>query len=209
MENESNQLADKKKLTALQKKRLNEFNKIREELLEKGYKEKPLIISALKANIMVLVTTGPIFLIGYIIFLAIHEGSYKTSKLNLLFWIIAFLGIIIHELIHGITFATFCKKKWQAIGFGVDWSTLTPYCTCNEGLTVNNYRLACALPTIVLGIFPYIIGLALANYYFAMFGLFHILGGGGDVYILWMTRKEKNSIIVDHPYLIGCTAFEK
>jgi hypothetical protein len=209
MINENKQLTDKKKLTAAQKKRLNEFNKIREELLEQGYKEKPLIISALKANIMVLVTTGPFCLIAYILFLAIHAGSYKTTKLDLLFLIAAFIGIVIHELIHGITFAAFCKKKWRAVGFGVDWSTLTPYCSCNEGLTVNKYRLAGAMPTIVLGILPYVIGLVLGNYWFAMFGLFLILGGGGDAFILWMTRKEKNSIMVDHPYLIGCVAFEK
>lgn len=42
-----------------------------------------------------------------------------------------------------------------------------------------------------------------------MFGVVHIIAGGGDIYILWMIRKAKNAIIVDHPYLVGCVAFEK
>ncbi|KEH88525.1 hypothetical protein Z965_04595 [Clostridium novyi A str. BKT29909] len=49
----------------------------------------------------------------------------------------------------------------------------------------------------------------LENYFLAMFGVVHIIAGGGDIYILWMIRKAKNAIIVDHPYLVGCVAFEK
>lgn len=40
-----------KKLTDVQIKRLEEFNRIREELLEQGYKENCLSVSTLKANV--------------------------------------------------------------------------------------------------------------------------------------------------------------
>ncbi|GAB6150180.1 hypothetical protein [Clostridium novyi] len=42
---------NKKKLTDVQIKRLEEFNRIREELLEQGYKENCLSVSTLKANV--------------------------------------------------------------------------------------------------------------------------------------------------------------
>lgn len=42
MKNESKISKNKKKLTGVQIKRLEEFNKIREELVEQGYKEKRL-----------------------------------------------------------------------------------------------------------------------------------------------------------------------
>ncbi|WP_053957620.1 DUF3267 domain-containing protein [Inediibacterium massiliense] len=209
MENKSKISKDKKNLTDVQIKRLEEFNRVREELLEQGYKEKDLSVSTLKANVMVLVTTAPIFVVCYLLFFAIYGENYKYTRLDIGFWIIVLIGIVVHELIHGITWAVFCKKKWGAIGFGVDWSTLTPYCCCSEGLAFKNYALGCAMPTIVVGLLTYIIGLVLGNYFFAMFGAFHILCGGGDAYILWLIRKEKNAIIVDHPYLVGCVAFEK
>ena len=209
MKNESKISKNKKKLTGVQIKRLEEFNKIREELVEQGYKEKQLNVSALRANIMVLVTTGPIAVIFYLLFLIIYGENYRYMRLDIVFWLIVFLGVVVHELIHGITWAVFCEKKWRAIGFGVDWSTLSPYCCCNEGLAFKKYVLGCVMPTIVVGLLPYIIGLILGNYFCTMFGVVNIIAGGGDVYVLWLIRKVKNAIIVDHPYLVGCVAFEK
>ncbi|CAM3012015.1 DUF3267 domain-containing protein [Hathewaya histolytica] len=209
MENKNKISKDKKNLTDVQIKRLEEFNRVREELLEQGYKEKYLSVSTLKANVMALVIAAPIFVICYLLFLVICGDAYKYIRLNMVFYLVAFLGIVVHELIHGLTWSLFCKKKWRAIGFGVDWSTLTPYCCCNEGLKFKGYVLGCAIPTILVGLLPYTISLLLGNYFLAMFGLFHILCGGGDMYILWLIRKEKEAIIVDHPYLVGCTAFEK
>lgn len=209
MKNRSKISKNKKKLTGAEIKRLEEFNRIREEFIEQGYKEKHLNVSTLKANVMVLITTVPIAVIFYLLFFAIYGGNYKYTRLDIVFWFIVFVGIVIHESIHGITWAVFCKKKWRAIGFGVDWSTLTPYCCCSEGLAFKKYALGCAMPTIVVGLLPYIIGLILGNYFLAMFGVLHIVAGGGDVYVLWLIRKVKNAIIVDHPYLVGCVAFEK
>ncbi|KEH97129.1 metalloprotease family protein [Clostridium massiliodielmoense] len=86
-------------------------------------------MSTFKANVMVLITTVPVAMICYLLFFAIYGGNYKYTKLDIVFWFIVFVGIVVHESIHGITWAVFCKKKWRAIGFGVDWSTLTPYCS--------------------------------------------------------------------------------
>ncbi|HAK43025.1 MAG TPA: hypothetical protein DCM59_10425 [Clostridium sp.] len=209
MKNESKVLENKKELTVARQKRLKEFNRIREELLEQGYKEKILSVSYLKANIMALVTSVPVIGILCVLYFVINRGDYTYDGVNIVFWLFVFAGFALHELIHGITWAAFCEKKWEAIGFGIEWSMITPYCCCNEGLKLNEYALGCAMPTIIVGFLPYIIGLILGNYLFALFGVFHILGGGGDAYILWLIRREKNAIIVDYPYLVGCVAFEK
>ncbi len=99
---------EKMNLSPIQKKRLEEFTRVREELLEQGYKEKKLNVSALKANIMVLVSAAPISLICWLLFLGIHK-SY--GPLNTEFWLIVFLGAIPHELIHGFTWGIFVKKS--------------------------------------------------------------------------------------------------
>jgi hypothetical protein len=208
MENR-NEKSKEKKLTGAQIKRLEKFNIVRKELIEQGYKEKHLSVSALKANVMVLVTTMPICVIFYLLFFAIYGGEYNHTGLGINFWLIVFVGIVAHELIHGFTWAVFCEKKWKAIGFGIYWPTLSPYCCCSEALTLKKYALGCAMPTIAIGLLSYIVGLVVGDYFWTMFGLVHILCGGGDAYILWLIRKEKNAIIVDHPYLVGCVTFEK
>lgn len=51
-------------------------------------------------------------MICYLLFFAIYGGNYKYVRLDIVFWFIVFVGIIVHELIHGITWAVFCEKKW-------------------------------------------------------------------------------------------------
>ena len=48
--------------------------------------------------------------------------------------------IIVHELIHGITWAIFAKNHFHAIDFGIVWSTLSPYCTCFKPLKNAHVR---------------------------------------------------------------------
>ena len=202
-----------KKLSKVQQKRLEVFNNVRNKLIEEGYREKFITITLLKVNIMVLVTTVPICIICTILFWTIHMKNktffIENTRLLGVFWITIFIGIIIHELIHGVFWAFSTKKKWKSIGFGVDWGTLTPYCTCNEELKLKNYAIGAAMPTIILGIMPYLIGLITGNLFLALFGIVQLMGGGGDVYILWLIRKEKNVLLLDHPYLVGCVSFKK
>ena len=40
-------------------------------------------------------------------------------------------GIVVHELIHGLTWAYFAKKGFKSIRFGIFWEMLTPYCHCS------------------------------------------------------------------------------
>ncbi|GAA0738468.1 DUF3267 domain-containing protein [Clostridium oceanicum] len=199
----------KKKLSKFKGKRIDQFNRISEGLINRGYKEKLLTVTTLKANVMAILIFLPIYMICCLLFHMIYKDNYSYPMLNSVFWIVVVIGIVVHEFIHGITWGYSCKKGYKAISFGFELSTLTPYCCCSEAMPFKNYALGCAMPTIILGIIPYIIGLILGNYYYAMFGGLHILCGGGDMYVLWLIRKNYNSIIVDHPYLVGCVAFEK
>lgn len=65
------------------------------------------------------------------------------------------------------------------------------------------------MPTIILGLVPYIISLLIASEFLLFFSLLLIIGGGGDMYMVMIMRKYKNAIFVDHPYEVGCTAFER
>lgn len=201
---------NKSKSPTIKEKRIAEFNRLQKELLEQGYKEKDLIISPLKANIMGIATTLPIAIACSVLYLTFYNMKYLYTLWDAIFMLLTFiLGAVVHELIHGASWSAFCEKKWAAISFGIDIPTLTPYCCCNEGLTLKKYSLGCAMPGLLLGVFPYIIGLITGNFYFAFFGVMHILLAGGDAYMLLLVRKEKTAILVDHPYLVGCVSFEK
>ncbi|HZK34082.1 MAG TPA: DUF3267 domain-containing protein, partial [Bacillota bacterium] len=160
--------------------------------------------------IMVLAIALPIALVFIILFYMVNPiVDFWKINISLLIFPAYLIGIVAHELIHGLTWAYFCKTKWKAIGFGVIWKYLTPYCTCNEPLSYKAYITGGLMPTIILGLVPYIISLLIASEFLLFFSLLLIIGGGGDMYMVMIMRKYKNAIFVDHPYEVGCTAFER
>ncbi|WP_231133348.1 DUF3267 domain-containing protein [Capillibacterium thermochitinicola] len=161
----------------------------------------------LKANLVAFVMAFPIALVLYLLYLVVNGTGQQGSGPRFLFIVLFLLGIVLHELIHGAVFAAFAKDKWRAVRFGIHWPTLTPYCSCVEALSLPKYVLICAMPTIIFGLLPYFIGLAFGLSTLAYFGLLFIFAGGGDAYILWMIRKERQGLILDHPYLVGCVVF--
>ena len=124
-----------------------------------------------------------------------------------------FALIVIHELIHGITRAIFAKDGWKAISFGFIAKYLTPYCACKEPLTKFGYIIGAMMPTIILGIIPMIVAIAIGNAVVFGIAFLMILSGGGDMLtsfkLLTFKTNGKKSIYIDHPYLVGLTAFVK
>lgn len=115
-----------------------------------------------------------------------------------------FTGIIVHELLHGLTWAIFASNGLKSIRFGVKWKFLTPYCHCKEPLKVKHYKLGGAMPLIVMGIIPSIIGIISGNGGFLGFGIFFTWAAGGDIIALYMLRKLDNDMYVsDHPEKMG------
>lgn len=203
---------DDRKLTPSEKKRKERFQNLCQELEQQGYIKTDLCFSALRANIIALVLSLPITAIGILLFFWKNSGSHWFS-LNgwqfLLFLITLLTGMVIHELIHGITWSLFAKKGWKSIDFGFIAKYLTPYCTCGEPLPFWGYFTGALMPTLILGVGVYLVGLFVGSYLYALWGLLNILAGGGDLAILWRIRKHRKSLILDHPYQVGCVVFEK
>jgi len=120
------------------------------------------------------------------------------------FFLYLIFGAIIHELLHGITWAFFAKDGIKSIKFGVKWKYLTPYCHCKEPLMVKHYRIGGAMPLIIMGIIPSILGLFIGNGAFLSFGGFFTLAAAGDIIALFMLRTlESDEYISDHPNKMG------
>lgn len=138
----------------------------------------------------------------------ISPGHFGLAVL--LLFLILILGIILHELIHGLTWARYTSKGLKSMKFGVLWTMLTPYCHCKEPLIVKQYIIGAIAPAIVLGLIPAIISIIIGNLGLLIFGMFFTMAAGGDFLIINLLRKEKmDNFVQDHPSEAGCFIYRK
>lgn len=160
-----------------------------------------------KVNLVVLLIIIPITSVIILPFILIWD--YETFKIgkeifDAYFLYILIGGIVIHELLHGLTWGYFALNGLKSIKFGVKWKFLTPYCHCKEPLKVRHYRLGGAMPLIVMGIIPSMIGLIIGHGGILSFGIFFTWAAGGDIIALFMLRKlDRNVYVSDHPEKMG------
>lgn len=212
---------EERKLTEKEQERAVIFEKICKEMTDNGYVQKDLTVGILYANLMSLLVACPFVIILGIVYVMINPDSvsfwtvYAESPLlfGFAFFVTIIVATVLHELIHGLTWSIFTEKRWGSISFGIIWSALTPYCTCNEPLSKKQYILGSIAPTVILGLVPMLLGLAFASPFLFLVGAVMYLGGGGDMTIILKIFKFKpsgnNVLYLDHPYKVGLVVFEK
>jgi len=187
-----------------------------------------ITISGLKANVYSILLIIPIIIIFSMSYFLLWERNlFKSLKILiqgkslvniplsdshqilLLGLIILIIGAALHELIHGIACALYCKKGYKSFKFGIIWKALAPYAHCKEPLTVKAYRIVIIMPGLMLGIIPSTIGIVLGNSLVAFFGMIFTSVAGGDIIMFWLTRKlQSNTLVQDIPDRIGCYIIE-
>ncbi len=182
------------------------------------HKEK-LTISIEKANViamLMIIPIGILFALPYCLIWGSKpwfslSGIASNPVMSALTVVLALIiGIIVHEGIHGITWAIFAKKGFRSISFGILWKMLTPYCHCDEPMQVRHYVLGAIMPALLLGIIPSIVAIAIGNAALLVFGMFFTLAAGGDFLIIYTIRKEKpDTLVEDHPSEAGCFVYRK
>lgn len=119
-----------------------------------------------------------------------------------------FVGLIIHELIHGLSWSLFAKKGFRSMVFGILWKQLMPYCHCKEPLQVKHYIFGTLMPGILLGIVPSIVAIINGNLGLFAFGFFFTYAAVGDFMIVNLLRKDvMEDWVVDHASKIGCMIY--
>lgn len=206
----------RKKLSEKEKIRLEKFNIIRDQMKEDGYREKLLTINMKKANILVFLTILPVIIPVNLIYFYVNNerGSLGDFSLKgwLMFLVLYVLFILIHELVHGITWALVSKKGFDVIEFGIMWEHMAPYCTCKVPLEKKDYLIGALAPLVVVGILPTIIGILIGSYLLTTLGAFLVIGAIGDILItkkILDYRPGENFLIYDHPTEAGSIVFEK
>ncbi len=160
-----------------------------------------------RVNLIAFLMIFPITAVILLPFILIWDyDTFKTGKelFNDNFLLILISGIIIHELLHGVTWGYFASNGMKSIKFGIKWKFLTPYCHCKEPLKVKHYKIGGMMPLILMGIIPTIIGLILGHGGILFYGIFFTWGAGGDIIAIYMLKNLDNNILVsDHPEKMG------
>lgn len=172
--------------------------------------KRDLSVSMAQANLIVLFLGIPVVIAQFALFILLHGTVGLQPSVNLALLVAAVLvGVVVHELIHGLSWVLFGNKPWQAIRFGFQWKTLTPYAHLREPVAIDAYRWGGFLPGLFLGIVPYLLSLALGNGNLFWFSLAHTSAAGGDWLVLWLLRKvQSGTQVEDHPTRAGCYVLE-
>ncbi|MBS3767987.1 MAG: DUF3267 domain-containing protein [Candidatus Cloacimonetes bacterium] len=190
-----------------------------------NYKKEELTINLVWANvfsIFVLAAAVVIYGLPYYLLRPHHftAAHFQTMVDNntlsflgsafLLAFIIIIIGIILHEFLHGITWALYTKKGFKSINFGIKWKMLAPYCHCKEPLKVKHYLLGTLMPAFILGFIPGIFSWVFGSLGLLVFGLFFTMVASGDLLVAYSLRKASaNNLVQDHPSKVGCVIYQK
>lgn len=124
--------------------------------------------------------------------------------------VVAVIGIVAHELLHGITFALLAQRPLSAVEFGFQRTTFTPYARAREAMPARVYRAMILAPGLVLGLLPALAGIVTGSPAVLLFGAMFTLAAGGDFLILWLIRGvDGNTLVKDHPRNVGCFVLER
>ncbi|BDD08061.1 hypothetical protein FUAX_04930 [Fulvitalea axinellae] len=187
-----------------------------------NFKKEKLTVNLVWANVfgfLILVPISVVYITPY--YFLWNDDSGLASKLTgmkaqevafggIYVLVALVLGIIIHELIHGITWARFAKNGFKSIKFGILWKMLTPYCHCMEPLKVKDYIKGAIMPAIVLGFVPAVLAIVTGHLGLLAFGIFFTMAASGDFLIINLIRKENmEDMVQDHPSEVGCYIYRR
>ena len=170
-------------------------------------------LSIEKASIRALYMIFPIVVIYALPFYLVWgKNALLALRFHSLLFLLLFvvLGIVIHELLHGIVWAFFSKKGFRSIHFGIKWEYFTPYCHCTESLKVWQYVLGGIAPLIFMGVLPAIYAMFTGNALWMFYGIFFSIAAGGDIQAIWMLRKFRpDQMVQDHPEELGFILYDE
>jgi len=175
-----------------------------------GFSRVDRSISMVWANVLSIGLIIPIFGVPTALLVWIWGTDPIRHAFDLYFqrpvWII--LGmvalIVLHELLHGLTWQVFSGVNRADVFYGFKWDALAPYAHLKVPIRMRPYRWGIAMPGLVLGALPTLAGLIFGSGLVFSAGIFMLMGASGDMLVLFLLRKEDpESMVEDHPDRAG------
>lgn len=131
------------------------------------------------------------------------ELDLSPVTVLLIFVVLFLISIVVHELLHAVGWAMAGGVGWKAIEFGV--KSLTPYAHAMKMMSARGYRIGAALPGVVLGVIPGLVGILTGVGWLALYGALMLISAVGDVMVLWLLwGVPGDAMVLDHPSEAGC-----
>ena len=205
-----------RELSAAEQARLERYERVSAELVAQGYQRSELTIGIVRANVLTLVLGLPFVVVGVLAFFLANHGrdvALGLADRSFLMIGLVLVLVVVHELIHGLTWSIFSAHHWADIEFGFMKEYLTPYCTAASPLPRGGYILGALMPMITLGLVPTIYAIATADLGLLVVGIIMTLAGGGDLLIVIELLRHKSRaqdvLVYDHPTQAGAVVFER
>lgn len=158
-------------------------------------------LASVPLSLLILIVCG----LPYVLIWGPASLGAGFTQIGLWFIPVFILGVIVHELLHGLGWLWRGKLAPAEIKFGIQWKALMPYAHAEVPMTASAYRWGAALPGLVTGLLPALVGLALGQPSLLLLGAFFLLAAVGDMMILWAIRRvPAHARVLDHPTLPGC-----
>lgn len=150
-----------------------------------------------------------VLLFGYV-----WEYSRISMATNILWpWYfipIFIVGVVLHELIHGIAWKLSANIPFSQVKFGFQLKTVTPYAHCKIPIPKRAYVIGTLMPAIVLGFIPFLVSLTNGNGWLLIIGVIFTFAAIGDFLIVYLIRTVSwNALVEDHPTNAGCFVHEE
>jgi hypothetical protein len=108
-----------------------------------------------------------------------------------------------HEMIHGMYWSKYTEVKISVI-----INLIFRGCYCKEPIIIKKFIMGLIMPTIILGVIPFIIGMVIGNILLFGFGILFIVVGSDDFLIMYLLRKEdKKNWVKDMDNTIGIIVY--
>lgn len=173
-----------------------------------GYEPVQRTFSMLAANIWAVVLIVAAGGVGWWLTKWIHPDAALAVFDILWFGVMLLVGIVVHELVHGLTWIALTKGSFSHLSFGTVQGAA--YCHVDVPMTKRNYVIMALMPGLLTGMVPWLAGIAAGSLLWMLGGAMMIGGAMGDIMLVWAIRKEtSDTMIYDHPNLGGCYVYRK
>ena len=188
--------------------------KVEELPVVEGYEAEKKTISMLKANVLSVVF---LLVFGALCGLAFHAiwgignldiSSERVLRYDLFFIVGMVAGIVVHELVHGLTWILLTRKGFRHLSFGLMKGGA--YCHIDVPMIKHHYVIGALMPLFLVGIVPLVVAFCIGSLLWLLLGVIFVVSAIGDIMIVWAVRKEpSDALIYDHPTEGGCFVYHK
>ena len=175
-----------------------------------GYEPHKKTISILWANVLAIGLFVVLGVLGGVALYLLLGRETVFFNSSLFFWFLLYflIGIVVHELIHGLTWICLTSKSFRHLKFGL--MTGAVYCHIDVPMKKRHYVIGALMPLILVGIIPAVVGICVGSFLWTLVGVALISGAAGDIMIVWAIRKEPaDALVYDHPSEAGCLVYHK